>query len=339
MSLRPGLRLLNLGRLSPLHLHAAYTGLAEALRPDEAGGWLLLGRSEMGHVAVGASQYADAELDLAACRRSGVPVIQRRLGGGTVWVDGDQLCVFFIFPSEGGREAFFERCLGVLTGAFERLGLDVETVGARDIWSGGAKLLGSGAASIGAAQVFGASLLERFDANRFAHCVDCPSEDFREWLGDLLNSGMTDLARLGVASDESRLVSALSSACSECWNVEEAQPLDARTLACIAAAAEELAEPLDEGGRRLVRGGIKVNRRTYLLEDPAEPWVRLVWENGMLTRVASQDAEVERVLARCCSEPLGPGLVRQQALACGMPQDMASDLEARVLGLCRDAGR
>ena len=334
------LRLLNLGRVQPLQLHAAYTGFAEAMPADETAGWLLLARSARGHIALGASQYADAELDMHACRAAGVPVIQRRLGGGTVWVDDGQLCVFFIVPAarSGAREVFFADCIDVLCGVFERLGLEVERVGDQDIWCGGAKLLGSGGATIGSAQVFGASLLERFDARRFAACIAAPSAGFRGWLSELLERGMTDLSRLDVQVDEARLTEMLGASCAARWRIEAAMP-DETTRRAVASAAEELGEPLETGGRRLVRNGIKINRHVYLLEDAAAPWLRLVWRDGVLERAAAEDAGDAEVLRDCLGEPIREGLISRSATRLGMPARATHELEARVLELCRDAGR
>lgn len=334
-----GLRLLNLGRVSPLHLHAAYTGLAEVLPENAEYGWLILARSDVGHIALGASQFVDAELDVAACARQGVPIVQRRLGGGTVWVDDGQLCAFFIVPRDQQRKAFFERCLEIFCAMFVQLGIAVERVGEQDIWAEGAKLLGSGGATIGHAQVFGASVLERFDSRMFAACVAASSAGYREWLADLLATQMTDLRRLNAATDESRIISALHEACAAHWPLREVESLAEREKAAVAAARAELSEPLEAGGRRLVRNGIKINRRTYLFEDAMSPWLRLVWRDGALDRAAAEDADAAAVLAECMGVRLQAGVVASCAVSQGMSVDRARELDARVLSLCRDAGK
>ncbi|APZ42771.1 lipoate--protein ligase family protein [Acidihalobacter ferrooxydans] len=339
MSAAVELRLLDVGRVTPEYLHAAYTGLAECLPRDADYGWLLTARSQRGHIALGASQYADAELDIQACRDAGIPVIQRRLGGGTVWVDDAQLCVFFILPGAGARAAFFSRCLDVLCAMFAGIGLAVERVGEQDIWARGAKLLGSGGATIGAAQVFGASILERFNTHQFAACVAAPSAGYRRWLAELLDEQMTDLQRLGIEADEARLRCALRAACADHWRVTRAQALDASETAAVAGAYEELAEPLESGGKRLVCNGIKINRQTYLFEDAGPNWLRVVWRANALVRVAAEQSAAAAVLERCLGKVLREGLVAGEARAQGFSGDAARRLERRVLQLCRDAGK
>lgn len=86
-------RWLDLGTVDPLHLHATVQGVAEAQGVDAAP-LAIWARARRPHVCLGASQGADAELDLGACRRAGIDIVRRPLGGGTVWVDDDQWCFF-----------------------------------------------------------------------------------------------------------------------------------------------------------------------------------------------------------------------------------------------------
>ncbi len=333
-----GLRLLHLGHVDPFYLHAAYSGLAESLHEDDPG-WLLLARSARGHVALGASQYADAELDIEACRRLQTPIVQRPLGGGSVWVDKHQLCVFFIVPRRERQQDFFSRCLRVLRAMYSELGVAAKVVRDQDIWAGGSKLLGSGGASIGKAQVFGASIIELFAAEQFAACVTAPSQGYRAWLETLLLDHMTDLGRLGVEAEEEKIVDALKKACESEWQLCAAKGIEAPEQAAIDAALKELKEPLETGGIRRIRHGIKINAQTYLFEDAASPWIRVVWRAGALVRSDSQDTKIHEVLHGILEQPLLPGMVMRQALQLGIAEKEARSLDQRIVTLVQDAGK
>lgn len=331
----PRLKIHDAGWLTPYALHACYTGLAASLNADDAP-WLLLARADRGHIALGASQYADAELDLGYCRMRRIPVVQRALGGGTVWVDRDQLCVFFLWPQHSAPRShadLFDECLALLVDAFAQIGLQTMRVGGQDLWCGGRKLLGSGAATIGHTMVFGASLLEHFAADSFAACVHSPSQGFGEWLRDALAAGMTDLYSLGHVESTRALIDALRVACAARWNVDTSSP-DERQRAAMFEAECELREPLESGGRRLVRGGIKINRETYLLEDAAAPWLRLLWQSGRLRRAACADPEADLLLQDCLDTPWDGSLLFDRAASHDLAESAVRTLAQRIDALC-----
>ena len=330
MTDRRDLRIFDAGLLSAIDLHATYIGLARSLGSQQAVGWLLLARSKEGHMALGASQYANMELDLDACQADGIPVVQRPLGGGTVWVDSHQLCVFFILPRHRQHQAFNRQCLTVLRILFTRLGLAVNAEDEHDIWCGGAKLLGSGGATLAGALVFGASILERFDAWSFARYAASSNDGLRRWLIELLDTRMTDLHRLGLFPNHPQLVMELAEACREAgWFLVPGMPDDV-ALQLIEEAVRELADPLDEGTRRRVHGGLKINHSTYLLEDAGSPWIRMIWSAGLLARVASEDAQSEAVLEKLVNHRLSSKEIIRHAESMGWSLGRASILANRV---------
>src|SRR5579871_2404656 len=89
-------RLLELGAISWLRTQAVYHALAE-LMTEETPDTLILARTEEPYVCVGYHQSLNAVLDEAACRFAGLPIVRRRVGGGTTYLDKNQpfyQCIF-----------------------------------------------------------------------------------------------------------------------------------------------------------------------------------------------------------------------------------------------------
>lgn len=330
-------RWLDLGDLPPVDLHAAYTGLARAMGPEDSP-VLLWARSDRPHLSIGASQSVSADLDMSYCHAEGIPMIQRPLGGGTVWLDGDQECFFFIVHQSrvpGGHRGLFYLCLDLVVDWFQAMGLAAHRVGGQDLWAGGRKIMGSGAATQAGALVFGASVLRHFPARAFARCIRAPSPGFRDWLADALAEGMTDWRSLGLDPDTASLQSGLHETCArrQGWTLAPWEP-DARHRAALAEAWEELSEPLDAGGaRRHVPHGIRINGLRYLLEqEEGGDWLRLVLDDGVIRRVASGDARTHELLQACVGEPAHAGRVNSR-LAGQVPKIRSEALSSRIEAL------
>lgn len=326
--------------LEPLDLHACYTGVAEAQGPDSPP-LVLVMRPARAHVSIGASQSAAADLDTAACAARDVPVVQRPLGGGSVWVDPAQTVVCVIFPPgrhPGRPAAVFDACLPPLVATCRHFGLDARRVGAQDVWAGGRKILGSGAATIGGSLVFATSILRRFDAAGFAAVVRCPSEGFRQWLGEALAEGMGDWARAGAEPADAELLPVLRAAFAP---VLDGEPVDDGLTAAehqaIREARDELAEPLPGGTARHVRHGLKINQWRYLLEEADEqPALRLAVDHGRVRRIAAEDARLTGHLQACVDEPVDGFRLEEALLQSGLGDDEARHVTRRLLTMTRD---
>lgn len=86
------LRLLDLGGVSGVRSQAVYHALCDSVTgggPDT----LAIMYPTNPYVSVGFHRDLDAEIDTAFCAARGLPVYRRRVGGGTVYLDADQ--VFF----------------------------------------------------------------------------------------------------------------------------------------------------------------------------------------------------------------------------------------------------
>ncbi|QKT04561.1 lipoate--protein ligase family protein [Ectothiorhodospiraceae bacterium 2226] len=300
-------RWLDLGELDAAALHGAYAGLAEAQAPD-APPLLVWARCREPHLCLGASQGLSAEIDAQACRAEQVPVLRRPLGGGTVWVDHDQCCVFMIWPKHvapARHGELFERALAPMRAVFHAYGLAAERVGVSDLWLGERKLLGSGAATLGGSMVFGSSFLLDFPVARFARLMRAPSETYRAWLAEELARGMTTWSAHAPAPAASDLAQCLRTEVERAlgWTSVSDQPTAAERIAMQEAAAEAV-EDLEQGAA-LVENGIKINHHSYLIETrDAAGALRLVLRHGRIARLACEPraAEVERAALACVPE-------------------------------------
>jgi lipoate-protein ligase A len=263
-------RWIDLGRVEPIGFHAAYAGLAEAQGP-EAVPIVVWGRASA-HLCLGQSQGRCEVADGLE-----VPVVRRPLGGGTVWVDEQQVSYALIAPLEDAprrHEEWYAWALAPAIATFAAFELPVERR-AEDLWLGGRKIAGSGAATIGRCAVVASSFLLRFPRDRFAACVAAPSPGFRRALYAALELAMTDWAHHAAPPPEPMLRRAFHAALPEAlgW---AARPSGMRgeELAAIAAWHDELAEPI-EHGRPRVAGGIKLNAALYLRQCSAVAPVEL----------------------------------------------------------------
>ncbi|PKY10655.1 ligase [Acidithiobacillus marinus] len=285
------LRVISLGVLPPELLHKTYMGLAEAQKDDDPP-VLLLVQSEP-HLSLGAAQSASAELDHRACANLGIPVLQRALGGGLVWVDSGQLNYFFIFPMALGIRRgpeLFARTAPWIVALHARFGLQIEARDGHDFWCASQKIGGTGAATIGRSLVMGGSLMLHVDWKPFVNCVAAPSAGFRAWLAEALQDSLWTWSRLlpqvpSVEDIRNTFPEVLESGDIQVTRVATLKPAEQQ-----AVTAAELEEPEWEmPASRRVPAGIKIKAGAFLTERqwPDGSWLRIWTENGGFRKVAA----------------------------------------------------
>ncbi|MDD5374644.1 lipoate--protein ligase family protein [Acidithiobacillus sp.] len=284
------IRLIHLGVLAPEALHRAYVGLAEAQSEQDVP-ILLLARSAA-HLSLGAAQGPVAELDRSACERLKIPVVQRALGGGLVWVDPGQLSYFFIFPpATRVRRApeLFALMAPWVIAVHAYFGLKVEAREGHDFWYQGRKIGGTGAATIGHSLVLGGSFILEAQWASFVDCVAAPSAGFRTWLLEALQEGLCSwLPLLGrVVSPEALLEACPALLRAAGWDVVlPTAPTETEQRAMVQAELDDV--DWDQPLRRRVRAGIKLKAGAFLTEQhwSEGDWLRVWTENSALRRVA-----------------------------------------------------
>ena len=180
-------------------------------------GIFLLWRNEPA-IIVGRHQCVADEVDMAAARREGIPVIRRITGGGAVFHDAGTLCFSWI-RNDAGMGAAFAPLLSQVARALAALGVAAHLTGRNDLEAGGRKISGSAQFRSGGRLLVHGTLLVRADLER---------------MGRLLTPGAAKRRAHGVASVRARVGNA-----ADLWTAGSGmESLQAALLACCAPEAE-----------------------------------------------------------------------------------------------------
>ncbi len=280
--MRPAVRLLDLGAVSTLRSQAVYHGLARAMT-GETPDTLVVCRPTETCFCVGFHQHAEAELDVPFCRASRHAILHRRIGGGTVLLDRDQLFYQVILHASRAPlsvRRIYETFLAAPLAALRALGLPASLEGTNEIEVRGRRIAGTGGGRIGEAMVLTGNLLFDFPYDLMTRAWQTPSEAFRRLAGEALRSSVTTLKQeLGTVPSVDDVKELLVRKYRETLDrpLVAGSPTFRETLA-IREAEEELLEPSAEGP--LVRGGrvLKIAREVYVRQADDGP--RVVCESG-----------------------------------------------------------
>jgi lipoate-protein ligase A len=196
-------------------------GAAEGLALDEA----LMGRYARGeperpptlrlysyrdHCAlIGRYQNIDAEIDLAACRRTGTEVNRRLSGGGAIVMGSGQLGIAYFDRAETAarpRETIEELSAALATGLAE-LGITASFRGKNDLEVGGRKIAGLGLyVDQAGAMLFHASVLADLDVAFMLQVLRIPAAKLADRATASVTERLTTVsAETGVAHDATTL--------------------------------------------------------------------------------------------------------------------------------------
>lgn len=267
------LRVIDFGYVPALRSQAVYHGLARTVDAD-SDPVLSLVNPDSPYVCVGLHQEVDKEVDVAFCAEAGLPIVRRRVGGGAVYLDRNQMFLHFIYPRRKAPEFavnLYPRFVEPVVRTYRELGVQAAYRPINDIHVAGRKIGGTGAASIGEATLFVGSFMFDFDTALMARCLKVPSEKFRDKLKTTLDDYMTTMVKeLDPVPSRETVKAAFLRHCDETLGVtaEPDTPTEAE-LAAIAAEEKVLADPewTFRQGRKLVALGVKIAAGTHLTES------------------------------------------------------------------------
>jgi lipoate-protein ligase A len=137
------------------------------------------------YVCIGYFQDVGQEVDIQFCRENDIPIFRREVGGGAVYLDGEQLFYQLIIHRDNplvpaSKEAFYRRFLQAPVAAYRELGIPAEYKPVNDIVASGRKISGNGVAEIGEYIVFVGNLIVDFNYEMMSRVLKVPDDKFRD---------------------------------------------------------------------------------------------------------------------------------------------------------------
>ncbi len=240
------LRIVDEGEVGALRSQALWHGIPEAMAPDDPP-VLSLCRPAGPYISIGFHRDL-AEIDRAACAARGWPVVRRRIGGGPVYVDRDQLLFQLTLPAAAAPPAvdrLYRVALAPAVAAFRSLGLAAQIRGVNDISIGRRKLSGTGAGRIGDGVTVVGNIIFRFPHRRMVEALALPDDAARAECLRLMRRHVTSFEREGLGRvGFERARAALVEAYSEALGPAVATGLGEAERRAVDRWQERLAEPL-----------------------------------------------------------------------------------------------
>ena len=152
------------------------------------------------YVCIGFHQDARQEIDLEFTSQHNIPVFRREVGGGAVYLDGQQLFFQLIIRQDHpGVPAnimdFYRIFLQPVVDTFRDFGVDAVYKPVNDIMANNRKISGTGAAQIEGMRVLVGNFLQDFNYEMMSKCLKVPDEKFRDKVYKTMFENLTTFKR------------------------------------------------------------------------------------------------------------------------------------------------
>lgn len=189
------MRLYNLGKVSWEKSQLIYHSLA--LLGREA---LCLASPASPYVCIGFHQDVEQEVDLDFCRQNNIPIFRREVGGGAVFLDGNQLFFQLILKENNPIvpkriDSFYKKFLQPVIAVHHRIGIPAKYKPVNDLVVEHRKISGTGAGEIGDCIVFVGNLILDFDYETMARVLRIPDEKFRDKVKKTIEENLSTIFR------------------------------------------------------------------------------------------------------------------------------------------------
>ncbi len=190
------MKLYNLGHVPWLDSQLLY----HALPRLNMEGLILLAPAEP-YVCIGCHQDVAQDIDLDYCCANDIPVFRREVGGGGVYLDGQQLFFQIVLHqthplARGSKEDLYRRMLEPVAKTYSDLGVPAHYKPVNDvITTDRRKVSGTGAAEIAGHLVLVGNIIMDFDYETMVRVLRVPDEKFRDKVYQTMRENLTTLKR------------------------------------------------------------------------------------------------------------------------------------------------
>jgi lipoate-protein ligase A len=190
------MKLYNLGHVPWLDSQLLY----HALPRLGMEGLILLAPAEP-YLCIGCHQDVDQDIDLDYCRANDIPVFRREVGGGGVYLDGQQLFFQIVLhkdhpQAQGSKIDLYRRMLEPVARVYGDLGVPAVYKPVNDVISSeGRKVSGTGAAEIADHVILVGNIIMDFDYETMVRVLKVPDEKFRDKIYKTMRENLTTLKR------------------------------------------------------------------------------------------------------------------------------------------------
>lgn len=188
-------RLLNLGSLPGVSTQTVYHAIAKT-RSSGDPNTIVIAKPITPYISIGFHQSVKSEIDLVFCSKNKIPVFRRETGGGTVLLDHNQIFVQWIFnPKDlpARVDQRFKMFIEPLVKTHKFFDINAVFFPPNDVHVRGRKIVGTGAARIGNAEVITGNFILDFNYDLMARAFNSPDDDFRSAVSEGLTRYMTSI--------------------------------------------------------------------------------------------------------------------------------------------------
>lgn len=152
------------------------------------------------YVCIGYHQDAGQEIDLDFARKNNIPVFRREVGGGAVYLDGQQLFFQLIINRQhegvpANIADFYKKYLQPIIDTFRQFGVPAEYKPVNDIITNGRKISGTGAAQIDDMLILVGNFIQDFNYDMMSKVLRVPDEKFRDKVHKTMYENLTTIKR------------------------------------------------------------------------------------------------------------------------------------------------